>query len=227
MAVGLDLAARQQLPQVVGMTIPRWQVGPRLFLLLVVVDRGEHHQAVQTDLVLAEQGHQLGRHRCQLHAALDHQRRDAEGGSHVLDRLALPDQLGEGGELVCGMHRDMEAVLGETGDQRLVGGDDQHRDRVVVGDVVPAHEQGQRFEATATGADFVAAACAFHDHKVLQHSAFLDRGREFGDAQLRRAAAGARLIVLREDQLVEGNEGTGRRRDDGVDFGFGEFHEAS
>ena len=32
------------------------------------------------------------------------------------------------------------------------------------------------------------------------------------------------LIVLREDQLVEGDEGTGRRFDDGVDFGFGEFH---
>jgi hypothetical protein len=37
-------------------------------------------------------------------------------------------------------------------------------------------------------------------------------------------STGARLIVLREDQLVEGNEGTGRRSDDGVDFGFREFH---
>lgn len=69
----------------------------------------------------------------------------------------------------------MEAVLGETGDQHLVDGDDQHQDDVVVGDVVSAHEQGQRIEATATGADFVAAACAFHEHRVLQYSSFLDR----------------------------------------------------
>jgi hypothetical protein len=73
----------------------------------VIIHRGQHHQAVQADLVFAEQRHQLGRDRGEFHAALDHQGSDPEGSSHVLDRLALPDQLGEGCKLVGGMHGDV------------------------------------------------------------------------------------------------------------------------
>jgi hypothetical protein len=102
-----------------------------------------------------------------------------------------------------------KAVLRQAGDQRPVGRHDQHGHGVVVGEVAVARQQGQRVEPATTRADLVAAACALHDDEVLQHAAFLDRGREFGDAHFRGAATGARLIVLREDQLVEGNEGTG------------------
>jgi hypothetical protein len=172
----------------------------------VIVHRGQHHQAVQPDLVFAEQRHQLGRDGGEFHAALDHQRGDAEGSGHVLDRLALPDQLGEGRELVGGMHGDVEAVLRQAGDQRPVGRHDQHGHGVVVGEVALAHQQGQRFEPATTRADLVAAACALHDDEVLQHAAFLDRGREFDDAHLRGVATGARLIVLREDHLLKGTK---------------------
>jgi hypothetical protein len=95
--VGLDFALRQQLAQVVGATVPRRHAGPDLLLSRMVVARGQHHQAIQADLAVAELRHQAWRHRGELHAPLHHQRRDAERGGHVLDRLARIDQLGEGG----------------------------------------------------------------------------------------------------------------------------------
>jgi hypothetical protein len=125
----------------------------------VIVHRGQHHQAVQADLVFAKKGHQRGRDGGELHAALDHQRRHAERGGHVLDRLALPNQLGKRRELVGRMHGDVEDVLGQAGNQRPVGRHDQHGHRVVVGELALAHQQGQRFEPTTTRADLVAAAC--------------------------------------------------------------------
>ncbi|MBK8361741.1 MAG: hypothetical protein IPL15_23350 [Comamonadaceae bacterium] len=83
-----------------------------------------------------------------------------KGSGHILDRLALPDQLGKGDVLVGRVHGDVEEVLRQAGDQRPVGRYDQHGHGVVVGEVAVAHQQGQRVEPTTARADLVAAACA-------------------------------------------------------------------
>ena len=222
--VRFDLAPGQQLAQMLRALVPGRQSGPGLLLALVIVDRGQHHEAVQADAAFAVQGHQLGRDGGELHAPLDDERRHAEGCGHVLDGLALREQSGEGGELVGRVHRHVEAVLGKARDERLVGRHDEHRHGVVVGDVALLHEQRERGEPPSAGADLVAPARRLDHDEVLQHAAVLDRRGQFRQRHRgRRGTAG--LVVLGQHQLVEGNEGARGRLDDGVDLGFGEFHE--
>ena len=57
--VRFDLAPGQQLPQMLRALVPARQTGPGLLLALVIVDRGQHHEAVQADAAFAVQGHQL------------------------------------------------------------------------------------------------------------------------------------------------------------------------
>jgi len=223
--VGLDVALRQQLTQVVGAAVPLGQASPGLFLLFVVIDRRQHHQAFQADVIRPELVHQLGRHACQLHAALDHQGCDAKGRCHRLDGLALAQQARESKVLVGGMHGHVKDVLGQAGHQRLVSRHDEDGHRVVVGDIAVAHQQVQRLQATATGAHFKQATRALDDDQVLQHAAVQDGRGQLGDAHLAGAAAWAHLMVCRQHQLVQGGCGAGGCRDHGIDLCLGEFHE--
>ncbi len=97
---------------------------------------------------------------------------------HILDRLALHDQLSKGDVLVGGVHGDVKTVLRQTGDQRPVGRHDQHGHGIGLGDVAVAHQQGRRFEPATASADLVTTARALDDDQILQYAAFLDRGRE-------------------------------------------------
>lgn len=59
--VRFDLASGQQLQQMLRALVPARQTSPGLLLALVIVDRGQHHEAVQADAAFAVQGHQPGR----------------------------------------------------------------------------------------------------------------------------------------------------------------------
>ncbi len=107
----------------------------------------------------------------------------------------------------------MEAVFRQAGDQRLVSRHDEHRHRIVVGDVAAVHQQRQRGQAATAGADLAAAPRALYDDEVLQHTAVLDRRGEFGKRQRGCTVVAARLVVLGQDQLVERNEASWRRLD--------------
>ena len=80
----------------------------------MVVAQREGHHLVERQLALAEARPQLRRDARQPHPPLDHGGRDAEAGRDVLGgHVLVLDEGTEGLELIVGVHRAAQRVLGE------------------------------------------------------------------------------------------------------------------
>mmetsp|Transcript_76664 Transcript_76664/g.212355 ORF Transcript_76664/g.212355 Transcript_76664/m.212355 type:complete len:579 (+) Transcript_76664:1629-3365(+) len=205
-AIRLDLTPGQQAAQLIRTAVPFGQLLPQLLLPRRVIERGQHHQAVQTDPAFTEQRQKRGRHRRQLESALHDLRRDAEGRRHVFHRPAAVDQSGEGRELVGRVQGLALDVLDQAGHQRLLGRHHEHRHRLVLGPSALLHEQRHRAQAPAARTDLVHPTRAAHDDKVVQKACGLDGCGQFGERQRRRRVLGPRLVGRRQHELVERNE---------------------
>ena len=118
------LPGRELLAQVLRVALPMVpRLAPHLELRLVVIRNGQRLQLLERCLFLSVSLDQLRMHVGQLEALADHDLADAEVRGDIGDRLAGVYHRLEGVELVGGVHRHADGVLGGAGFDRLFVGE--------------------------------------------------------------------------------------------------------
>ena len=159
LAVGGDVLLGQHRPDLAG-ALPRivGQRLPHLFLLLRIVGDGEGHQAIEGHLALAVGRDQFRADHGELEPLAHDLRRDAEPGGDLLLALAFVGQFLERVELVGGVHRLAQFVLGEADLGRLRAVAHFARHRIIGGDLLLLGQEFERVEPPASGDDVEAAS---------------------------------------------------------------------
>ena len=148
----------------------------------MIIGEGERHQLVERHRIDPVVREQSGRHVRQLEPTLHHQRRHAEVGRDVLDRVTFGDQRGEGLELIRRVHRLPLHVLGQAHRAGRAVWHEQARHLEVLGELAPLHQQLEGGEATPARDHVEAFAIAvLHDREVVQQADARDASGEFRD----------------------------------------------